>query len=446
MEPRQFEGRRSRKPRERPGVPGSAGHESVLLTDSGPQPAAGHTHRRAGPRVPPYQDYPGETATPRGYDDAGDGYGYGYAGNDRGDSDGGAYGYGYNRGGYGNGYSGNGSGYGTGPYSTGAHARGRQQADAPGPGWERANDRDARGTGPHPPWDEPAARDYPARQRPAEPRNGASVSMAARILTASDYEAASVRQQASYQAAMIARQAAEMREAAQREADEIRQQAALQATEVREAAEIEAAEAHAAVMSMQTELSDLAERIRNTLPHPVLPQTPPIERPAVSTALGPSTQPKARPRTGPQDRPPARTADRPPARPAARPTGKPAVRVAGKPAGRAGGKHGAQPAGKAKARAAERPASGQGRQVAAMRFAAIATSALFMVAVVAGAVEMHLHGFDFFIFRSAGTGETGPGGLQESQGPGQPDAPKPTPTHIKAQPTPHSTVTVHSSH
>jgi hypothetical protein len=79
-----------------------------------------------------------------------------------------------------------------------------------------------------------------------------------------------------------------------------------------------------------------------------------------------------------------------------------------------------------------------------MRFAVIATSVLFLVAVVAGVAEIDLHGFDFFVFRSIGSGETGPNGLQESQGPGQPDAPKPTPSHIKVQPSPHSTVAVHS--
>jgi hypothetical protein len=82
--------------------------------------------------------------------------------------------------------------------------------------------------------------------------------------------------------------------------------------------------------------------------------------------------------------------------------------------------------------------------VAAIRFAAIATSALFLVAVVTGATEIHLHGFDFFIFRATGTGETGPNGLKEDQGPGQPDAPKPTPSHIKVQPSPHSTVAGHN--
>jgi hypothetical protein len=78
-----------------------------------------------------------------------------------------------------------------------------------------------------------------------------------------------------------------------------------------------------------------------------------------------------------------------------------------------------------------------------MRIAVIATSALFLVAVVAGVMEIHLRGFDFFIFRSAGTGETGPSGLKEDQGPGQPDAPKPAPSHLKAGPHSHIKVRPH---
>ena len=82
--------------------------------------------------------------------------------------------------------------------------------------------------------------------------------------------------------------------------------------------------------------------------------------------------------------------------------------------------------------------------MAAFRFAAIATTALFLVAVAAGAIEIHLHGFQFFVFRATGVGETSRNGLQENQGPGQPDAPKPTPSHIKVRPSPHSTGTVHN--
>jgi hypothetical protein len=72
--------------------------------------------------------------------------------------------------------------------------------------------------------------------------------------------------------------------------------------------------------------------------------------------------------------------------------------------------------------------------------AAAATAALFLFAIVSGATEVALHGFSFFVFRSTGVGETGPTGLQEDQGPGQPDAPKPTPTGINVKPGPHSAV------
>jgi hypothetical protein len=115
------------------------------------------------------------------------------------------------------------------------------------------------------------------------------------------------------------------------------------------------------------------------------------------------------------------------------PAGRPAARPAGRPAARPAGKPAARPAGK--------PSGGKARQVGAFRFAAISATVLFLIAVVAGVVEIHLHGFQFFVFRATGVGETSRNGLQENQGPGQPDAPKPTPSHIKIQPSPHSTGT-----
>jgi len=51
------------------------------------------------------------------------------------------------------------------------------------------------------------------------------------------------------------------------------------------------------------------------------------------------------------------------------------------------------------------------------------TAAMVLFALTAGGTEVALHGFKFFVFRSAGTGETSGSGLQENQGPGQPDAP-----------------------
>jgi hypothetical protein len=328
----------------------------------------------------------------------------------------------------------------TGLHRTDAHPSSRRpEVMAPrasSPGWDQTN-----GRGPH-----SAERGHSARNEPAlrgqvgqavDPRNGDSVSMVARILSVADYEAASITQQASYQAAMITRQVAheatEIREAARHEADQIMQQASMQASAVLEAAQMEAAEVRAAVTSMQTELSDFAARFSNTLPHPVLPRIPPAGRPAVSQAMNPMASPAVSPAASPFAPPQAPPRTMPARKPPARPAGRAAVKTA------------APPVAKPATRAAGKSASGQGRQRGAMRFAAIATSALFLFAVIAGITEIHLHGFDFFVFRSTGTGETGPGGLPENEGPGQPDAPKPTPSHIKVQPRPHSTVAVHTA-
>jgi hypothetical protein len=422
MEPFEFEARRGRGSRSTTGAP---------RPDNRSGPMAVQAPGAANPSAEPY-GYGGGYSDDGGYGYSSDGYG----------SDGGTGPYGtsaYNTGSYNTGsYNTN-----TGSHNTGASAGGRRPeaiaADAPSPGWEQAYGRGAPGRErAHSTWDGPAQRGYPAPRGATGPRNGDSLSVAARILSGADYEAAAITQQAAYQAAMIRQQVAheakEIREAAGREAERIRQQAAMQASAVREAAEIEAAEVHTAVMSMQTELSEFAARISNTLPNPVLPRTPPTGR----SAVGPAASPSAPPRTPPTGRSAMGPAASPSAPPWAQPQTVPAERPTGKP--------GPQPAGKPGARSVKKPASGQGRQVVAFRFVAIAASALFLFAAAAGAVEIHLHGFDFFVFRSTGTGETGPTGLQEDQGPGQPDAPKPTPSHIKVQPSPHSKAAVHKGH
>jgi hypothetical protein len=256
--------------------------------------------------------------------------------------------------------------------------------------------------------------------------------LAQRILSDADRQAIQIRQQASAQAAATLA-------AAERETAEVRQQAAAQAAATLAAAEREAAGLRAAVMRMAAELGTVAEYVTESLGSHAKPPTraEAVLGQYVTENLAISAKPAARPAPRPEDlarepspstRPQARTATRPAARPAERPAGKPAARPAGKPA----------------ARPARKPASGRGRQVAAMRFAVIGTSVLFLVAVVGGVAEVYLHGFDFFIFRSTGTGETGPSGLKENQGPGQPDAPKPAPSHLKIQPSPHSTVAVHT--
>jgi hypothetical protein len=63
------------------------------------------------------------------------------------------------------------------------------------------------------------------------------------------------------------------------------------------------------------------------------------------------------------------------------------------------------------------------RQLMAIRVMTIITATLVLFAAITGVTEVALHGFAFFVFRSVGTGETGPHGLQEDQGPGQPDTP-----------------------
>jgi hypothetical protein len=258
-----------------------------------------------------------------------------------------------------------------------------------------------------------------------------SASMMARILLAAKYQVPAMTQLASYRPAVITQhvgyEAEEIRDAAKREADRIMQSAVVQASAVREAAEMEAAEVRQALLSMETELSDLATRIANTLPNPVLPRTPSTERSPASPAATPSTQPKARPHTAPTKRRASKHAAPPARKLWARPIWKPRTRPVRKPIARSA-----------------KNAAGAGRQAGAMRFAVIASSALLLFAVVTGVTEISLHGFAFFIFRSVGTGETGrgPGGLLENQGPGQSDAPKATNSHVKVRPTTRSAVTV----
>lgn len=161
---------------------------------------------------------------------------------------------------------------------------------------------------------------------------------------------------------------------------------------------------------------------RRPQPHAWASSVTRIAADSTAAAVPPIARPTPEPVTMPEARPAAR---KPGTGPKSRPGGKPETRPAAKP----------------ETESARKPES-RPRQLAAIRVAAAATAALVLFAVIAGASEVALHGFRFFIFRSVGTGETGPNGLQEDQGPGQPDAPRPTPSHITAQPNPHSTVTV----
>lgn len=95
--------------------------------------------------------------------------------------------------------------------------------------------------------------------------------------------------------------------------------------------------------------------------------------------------------------------------PLVRPVAPPAPRRAARPA--------TGPAHRVKGPAKSR-AKGAPRQLLAIRVATAAAAALVLLALAAGSSELTLHGFAVFVFRSAGTGETGPTGHTENQGPG----------------------------
>jgi hypothetical protein len=208
--------------------------------------------------------------------------------------------------------------------------------------------------------------------------------IAQRMVLDAGAQAARLRRQASVQAATI-------REAAERESEVIWRQASAQAAAIREAAEREAAA-----------LRDTVIRLSAAPAEPVNPDGGLAGQQAAKLVGQPGT----------------RTAGTSATKPAARP----GTRREAEP----GTGRGAEPR-TGPARRPQRPP----RQLVAIRVAAAATAALFVFALTAGTTEVALHGFAFFVFRSAGTGETRPSGLQEDQGPGQPDALKPTPSHIK---------------
>ena len=64
----------------------------------------------------------------------------------------------------------------------------------------------------------------------------------------------------------------------------------------------------------------------------------------------------------------------------------------------------------------------------ALRGWQLAFAALLAVVLGTGTAMIVQHGYDFFVFRSAGTGQSPDSFLNENQGPGQPDAPKPAAT------------------
>jgi hypothetical protein len=175
--------------------------------------------------------------------------------------------------------------------------------------------------------------------------------------------------EAGAQAARLRRlasaQTATICETAEREAEIVWRQASAQATAIREAAEREAAELRAAVMKLSAGPSELVYADGD-----VASMVKQISRPDDGPAATPQWRPAAKPGA----------------------------------------------LGKANTR---------GRQVRAMRRVAAAFLVLSLAGVTNGAVELKLHGLSFFLFRNAAAGAGNSSNLNENQGPGLPDAPKP---------------------
>jgi hypothetical protein len=226
-----------------------------------------------------------------------------------------------------------------------------------------------------------------------------SVRLANQILSTANNQATELRQEAQGQAtASLA--------VAKEEAAALMRQAADQAAATLATAEQEAAEIRAAVMKLSAELGGVVSAyVTENLLSPTKPAIKPAGRPTTAPDHQPAVNPLAQPATAP----PAGTPDvEPVTRPAAQPRTKPGERSA--PTATPGTRQAVKP-------------GGRSRQYVAVRAMSVLTAALVLFALTAGCTEVALHGFKFFVFRSAGTGETSGSGLQENQGPGQADAP-----------------------
>jgi hypothetical protein len=231
----------------------------------------------------------------------------------------------------------------------------------PGPGYNLDQDYQP---GPDCP---PARGDQPARGSRllyAVPDDARVAGPAGRYPGRGQMPAGEVLMVAGDQAAAITReawdQAIAIRQAAEQDAAAIRRQATSQAAAIRRAAEQEAAGLTAALLAMSGELGRVAAYVTGNLAAPVRPAARPVALPSA----WPAAEPQA-----------------PVTRPDARPATKPAVRPA---------KPGTRP-----------------RQFKAIRLATAGVAGLVLFAVAAGATQVAVHGYQFFVFRQGGTGSTG---------------------------------------
>jgi len=262
---------------------------------------------------------------------------------------------------------------------------------------------------PPPGWQQPA----PVRPAPVQVWDAGSVQLATWIISEANQHAADIRHEARDEVTTSLA-------GAKQEATQLMRQASDQAAATLAAAELEAAEIRANVTKLTAELGGVAAYVTRSLYTPAAPAARPVISPESMPQIAPLAEPEAAPIP---ELLAAKPAEKPAAKTATLPAAKPVTKTGTKPGASSG--HG--PAVTHGARSAAQPKS---RQLGAFRVMSVVTATLVAFALITGTAEVALHGVSFFIFRAVGTGETGPNGLQENQGPGQPDAPKPSPIHI----------------
>ena len=165
---------------------------------------------------------------------------------------------------------------------------------------------------------------------------------------------------------------------ADHQAAEVRHQASAEAAATRQPAGRDAAELRATLTGIQAELGRVAVYVAENLQSTAM---------AAAPAASPGTRPAARRTTKPATRP---------VEPVSRP---------------------AEPTTRAATPAAKPP--GRPRQFRAMRLVVLAMTVPLLFGLIAATTELALHGYGYFVFRSAGTGATqqGPSGRPPSQPP-----------------------------
>jgi hypothetical protein len=208
---------------------------------------------------------------------------------------------------------------------------------------------------------------------PGQVWDAASVELATWIISEANQQATEIRHEARDDAATA-------RADAKQEAARLVQQAAGQAAATLAAAELQAAKIRAGILKLSADLGGAATSFTEDLLSPAKPAARPAAKPAARPAAKPATRSVAAPATKPGVSP-RRT--------------KPQTQAPGKT---------------------------KNRQASAARKVTAALVALTLAGIATGATEVVLHGPAFFVFRANGAGASQTG-LEEDQGPGQPNAP-----------------------